>query len=558
MTVQYYMSNSATNGFAIGNDANNGLTKATPKLTLAGVTTAINASANDSYALTINDGTYSVATANVGSFKYNLTIDPVTDYGVTLSIAASTTASFIAINASVASGATLSLGKIIVDCANTAVDMTHAYEGLALTPAANTYHAILRGITFKNPRFRHVYDTRTTGDLIGWWNQIVDTPGLTGQRGSIIQAARVSGNIAIDGVYTSIIDASVPGAGAILVDVTAVNTCACIVRNCTGVVTIAAGVGNGTYLGVRVNNIAQTIIELNDLAVVWGGSGTPSAYIYNIGSTMSVSSANGIIRKNKGFNGTTGGIMALIGSDATSVGDNYANDGLIEDNILTAANSTTTHGAMLGNNTGGDIRANKVINCCIPLLRKANTGGRVYGNTVIDPIGDYGWYSKGSTNGGFYNNDIIITASAQPSAVFSAMYVGINGTTNSTGIKAYNNNIYTEKLLPKLVNVAVGSDATFSNNNYYSSLPLSSASFSYQGSTYDSIAAWSAARESTALNINPNFDASQIAKNAALSGSGKNQWWTSTGRRPVGKNGEPFADFHISIGANQFINANHP
>lgn len=63
----YYVSQSATNGYQIGNGANDGLAKATPKLTITGAQTA--ASSGDT--VIVNDGTYASMT-----FTKGLTITP--------------------------------------------------------------------------------------------------------------------------------------------------------------------------------------------------------------------------------------------------------------------------------------------------------------------------------------------------------------------------------------------------------------------------------------------------------------------------------------------------
>ena len=559
MTTRYYVSNSTANGFVVGNDSNDGLSKLTPKLTMKGAFTAISGNGGDTqFSITVNDGSYSIDATTQCAFIRNTSVDPVSDYGVTLAMAAGFTGSFFVPNVGLIDGATIDVGKIIIDCGNTVADQTHSNEGLALTPVSGkTYLVILRGPRIKNPRFRHIYDTRTTGNLTGWWDQIVDTPALPGARGTLIQAARTSGNIAIDGTTISHVDLAVAGYGGILVDITTANSCTCSIKNVTGTINLLSTAVTGTYIGVRVNNIANTILENNNLDILFVGATTPTSYLYNIGSTLAISSANSVIRKCNGHNGTTGGIMALIGSDGSSAGDNYSNNGLIEDCVLTSTNSLSTHGAMLGNNTGGEIRGNTITGSSIPLLRKANTGGKVFGNKVINPTGFYGMYSKGSTDGGFYNNDFFITSDSILDTTFRICYVGDNVAIHSANIDVKNNNFYIEKAPLKIVEVAALNTANFDNNNYYSTVALNAASFAYQGTTYDTIEQWIAAKDANGLNINPGYDSNKTITNTTLKTRGK-AWWVSSGRRPVGFDGEPFADFNISVGSTQTINANQP
>jgi hypothetical protein len=137
-----YVSKTATNGYAIGSDANDGSTKALAKLTLEAAITA--AAAGD--IIVINDGTYTAATYY--DVAKALTINAETDYGVTLKC---TGAVAQVIRVGVA-GMEIKLGKLIIDAESNAsascvgingtTARTVTLDGTRLTNPGGTHYGV--------------------------------------------------------------------------------------------------------------------------------------------------------------------------------------------------------------------------------------------------------------------------------------------------------------------------------------------------------------------------------------------------------------------------------
>ncbi len=533
----FYVSNSATNGFTVGDDSFDGLSKLTPKLTLSSVASQANGGATGSSVI-INDGTYNILAA--ASFKNSIKIDPVTPQGVIL-LATSASIQAIAAQTTVVAGAIMDIGAIVIDC-----NYVGNY-GLSLSNMANSYNVVYRGTTLKNPRFYHAEDTRVTGNTSGSFNLYSgDTLATGGTPRGYHAVSHTSGVFDLDGITLDNSFIKTVGSGGIFIKGANGNTCQVSIKNVSGQISIAPTSGGGTYVGIDVVNIAAAVVE--DVSItIQGGNGSATAAIVRIYSDIANNrSSNGKVRRVNSSNLTYGGYTVAIGNDGEGVGNLQSNDGLIEDcHCIANKSGSLTHGMMHGYNTGGITRHCSMTGGYIGMLLKNNTGGLVYGNKVID-VSAYGLYSKGSINCGMHNNDII----ALTVTPIAGILIGATSdtlTTYSNNVAITNNIFYLPTAGTLAIQVAIGSSANFRSNNYSPEVL-----FDYNNVTYGTVSAWVASHEVTANTLDPQLiiNTHDFADTSAISTIGT-RWWDSTKARPIGYSGEPFSDYEISIGSCQ-------
>ena len=233
-----------------------------------------------------------------------------------------------------------------------------------------------------------------------------------------------------------------------------------------------------------------------------GGTGTVSSYVYNITST-GFDASGGVISNCTGTLSTPGGIVAIIGEDSSAVtaGKNQCNNGSIYNCEFTVSGSTSTHGVMLGNNTGGELYNNKVTGAAFTAIIKGQTGGIAHHNIGIGIVGVGACRAKAAVDCKFYNNTNICASGY-------GLYVDSDTATSidSTGCEFKNNIIYFTGTATRLAQVSIGSDAVFSNNLYFSTVELPLTPFSYTVTSYATFELWQAAQELTAQYGDPLFN----------------------------------------------------
>lgn len=134
MTTRY-VSQTATNGYVVGNDSNTGLSKALSKLT---ITSAISASSNGDVII-INDGSYTAAT--FFDVTAGLSLQAETDHAVTLKCAAGQ-AQVIRVGSA---GQTITIGKLVIDAESNAAASCIGVNGTTARALA------LSGTLLRNP-----------------------------------------------------------------------------------------------------------------------------------------------------------------------------------------------------------------------------------------------------------------------------------------------------------------------------------------------------------------------------------------------------------------------
>jgi hypothetical protein len=479
-----YVSKSATNGYAVGNDSNTyaqSHSKATPKLTVIGAEDV----AVDGDEIIINDGTY----AEVSPLSVNipnLTIIPENDYMVTLQSASGTSQTFT----QQAAGTGLTIGRIIIDSQNvqnytlltqvgaTVNDLTLDGTYLVNFNIAGTNLKRIKNFTMKN-------------------NWKVDSTALTTAPNAIFITESYAGNTSISNGIVNLIS---PGGTSYCVNAVAVEA-GCNIAIHDVVMNYGATIGTASIYGIKTSGYNEDIHDntCNQLSLQTSGThegiySAPSAietyktWVYN----NKIYGAN----TNPATNGS--GHCVSVGEDGESGVNANTKKG-----IWVHGNKcyNTNHMVFVGWQTGAIVQGNYCNNGVIGVIGKHTTNCQFTGNILEDITASGALRAKGSNGDIFANNTVILKK-----ATGIAMLATISNATVTSNAVFKNNNIYIDGVLAKFVEVSNdGSSATFANNNYYSTIGISATAFVYNATTYATFAEWLAAVETTALNVNPQF-----------------------------------------------------
>lgn len=473
-----YVSATASNGYVVGSNANDGLTPETAWLTLEHA--IINTPSGGKIA--INDGTYRAATFFSIAAK-SLTLQAQRTRQAILE-AADAQARIINFTVSAASHTLTLIGLKLDGRSNTQRAVAIGSATPALGIFANT---VMTNCEVVNCTQRAVHTaTQKSANLT--INSLVVSGAYSA---SIINAQSIEqGDIDINGIS---FNATATANAISAVEVFALG--AAVTANISGVSgSFTNTAASASMNGVLVVNVNDAVIESCDLDISGATLGTQ----YRIASTSATLTANnGIIRNNSGHNGCNGGYNVLYGADFTTVGDNRHNNATINNNNLTANPDAATaiHGLMLGYGTGGTVYDNTITGAGLALLVKEQIGGEFYGNTVNECKSE-AIRSKGGTGTVFRNNTINIESGFPGDCV--VVDANITPATPSTGVEITGNVFNVAAAPTNVVRVDVGSDAVFTGNTYNIATTLGADPWEYQGTAYQTLAAWKAAIEPTA------------------------------------------------------------
>lgn len=475
----YYVSNSTANGWAMGDDSRStaqAVSTNTPWLTISGA----QAKASNGDTIIVNDGIY---TENSGSGFLNLdrglTIQPFTDYGVTIR----STATSRVLNLS-AGNADITLGKLIIDgeeSRNWGINIGQVgsltLDGTKISGARAV--AILNSDAVNHTRMNNVQIVGTAMSGGGYYNVGTQTGGSLEINGGKINITNLTS-----------------GSGGGIVYIGAANGVGVSV---SGMTINLTGAGSG-YQGIRVANVDRALIAGNIITTNNLSGSCASIWVYASGANFTAHYPT--IRDNKIYNNCAGGHTIIHGTDGSTLADNRHNYGEIYHNIVVGStNSTTLHGIMLGSNLGGRVWGNSVRLTKLALLAKLNVGGLFTDNEVRQVIGGgYGLRSKGATGTEFANNRIYLNAGSGGYGIYVDENPA-NPTVASTGVVYRNNDVYAQVPGSRFVNVAntnSANTATFIGNRYYLTQESSPGQWVYQGTNYSALASWQAAHEATA------------------------------------------------------------
>ena len=542
-----FVSKTATNGFAVGSDSNTvaqAKSRQTPWLT---VSKAV-ASAPVGSLVVINDGSYTGL--ELGASSYVL-------------FTSAQTLSFKAHRA----GQVTFLGSVataIMRINSSAASSVSTFTGIIFDAAATSDYAILDNTTggvvhtlnFVNCSFLNTNLHGLTGSATKPIINLTDCTFNSVTRGYMSFTAFASGaQVSIlrgSGTITGTNNAS----PCINLKATASGS-AVSITGFTLSVTLASGLtSTGAHDGIVLTNISTVSVTGNTVSLL-GHPGSRSGSCVTVTADAAVDVTAPEISNNTLYNETTGGYGVIAGADGSTAGDAHVLNPVVNDNTITAvpANQVTpVHGIIIGFNIGGTALRNTIVGCGLALIQKKNTvtGALFADNTISSPY-SIGMYAKGSVGTRFVHNSIYVTDTAHASDAVTVMQALDNDDgTHATGIEFTDNAIsIAGNVLTKFVNVQASCTATFANNLYYSAFSLPANPFTYQGTSYASVAAWAAAQEATAVSGDPKFVDAANGNFHLLAGSAAIGAGVAVVDVPTDKGGTAFAS-PPSIGAYEY------
>lgn len=496
----YYVSQTATNGCGVGSDSNSSAqaqNPLTPWLTLD----KFYSSSADGDSVWINDGTYTAATAN--NINRALTYMAINAFAVTMRTQAGQSA---VINSGLGAGKVLQFNGIIFDAQNIN-NYAHYTDSASVT------------INWANCVFKDaVLQCCRLNSTSGKYNFVNCTVTGAATDGGIVHVAPGAGCIiTIDGLTVNLTNITA-NAGAIYLQGGAVGAVV-MMRNVFG---SQINTGSAAMSGITCYNITR-------LAILGPGPGddmprlkvTASAPVacLRILPRISIAFDRPYVEGFRGeLNTANDGYGILFGTDGlggATVGNFLTDPICIGCDIIGNPTNTASHGLMIGDQVGGFFAANRIRGFAISMISKVQSSrGLITAMNDIDGAvaGGAGMiYSKGSTAGsGHFGNRMHLSAGAMQT-VYQSLKDNTSGAIDVGSVFAFNT-IYSQADATANALVAVGgasdaSTSTFAGNNWNLAGGVSGSPFSYQGTTYASVAAWAAAQELSLRNEVPTFSA---------------------------------------------------
>ena len=287
-----YVSKTATNGYVIGSDANDGSTKALAKLTLEAAITA--AAAGD--IIVINDGTYTAATYY--DVAKALTINAETDYGVTLKCTGAV-AQVVRVGAA---GVEIKLGKLIIDAESNA---SASCVGINGTTARTV---TLDGTRLINPGGTHYGVKSLSSGQVLALNVINAFFSCASAAGAIYGLIGAGAHVDINGLNVdNSASSGVTSYASAPVWLHAIGACTHRIRGVSGTWKTAAGAISSSF--IRTSG-SRGIIERNRGMNLIGGD--TFGCLIRCENNTGIQADSLVIRKNQGVNATAGGYLILV------------------------------------------------------------------------------------------------------------------------------------------------------------------------------------------------------------------------------------------------------
>lgn len=456
----FYVSSEATNGFVVGNDSNSGLSKAAAKLTLNGAFTA--AAAGDT--IIINDSA-TPYNGTLSNLTKSITILPWTARGVTIQTNGAYTLRISAPN--------ITIGAVIID--------TNGVGSSAIRSLSGDVNGLrLIGTKMKchgGYSLNHI----GTCQLLGG----VEVESTGASKAEVYLPTASAGTVYI-------------GPGAVIdAHVTCSPTVSGVHFVVSGARVRSAPAVAGTSLwGIQsLGGCTSILIEDSDVGVDKSLQGI--GILVRPSTTIPLTSC--IIRRNKVSNGVAAANQ--ISGYGIGIGAETATTGVISgvevyENDISHGN----HGLFMGYGVTGWTRGNVVRDTIIAVLTKGATDVVHSCNVVVGgPLTGGALRSKESTRAKFYNNLVVWSAASVAGGTFQ------QSDFNSVDSEFRNNVLFAPGMaVPKAVLITDGTTATFANNDYFAG-SFSAGAFAYGAATYNTVTAWAAAREATALSVDPGF-----------------------------------------------------
>ena len=547
--MTWYVSKSASNGYAVGNDGNAGTSKAAPFLTLGAAKTAAFSSGGNEEII-INDGVY-VGTEVDSSNQYiilganppaSLLIRAENPQQVEL-IPGATTGLFRQTSGTNLEGTSLELRDLILGrdvISKGGEDANYLLWCRDNADTTATHTVTLTRCTFRNPAFYGCFGlkwpTLTVTDCVWEADRVAS-------RAFIYSNTWAGGECNVNGLTVDQTAHTASGFGPISIDYAAggIKT---RIENVKGTVASdSADVGGGTLYGIAVRNSDDVALNNIDITMrddsagaTWIGYGVT---VYGNDATLSTAAPllSGITVRAQ----TSGGFAVSFGGDLADVVANEADGGRMR-NITVIGNSTFAgangHGVGFGDNDNCTAYGLNVSYCDIGLLDKVGSNN-TYAGAVVHKCGggttEAACYAKGSTNSKFYNVTVVIEDGYEAIAFLAA----VDGATNATGAEfKYNLVSVLSATANKVIQVNTSQTASFEDNYYYinpGSVPANP--FTYQATNYANAATWLDERDGgVRVPSVPFIDVKKPdyrVRGDSLAARGGEVWWP---------NGAPFID----------------
>jgi len=489
-----YVSQTATNGFAAGSDANSGATPALAKLTLdAAVTGAIAAaSANDT--IVINDGTYTAN--NTATLFFNT----------------SKTLTFQAFNAGLV---TLRPGGAaqarVFNCSGVSINLTltginiDGTDGSTGATSGVTFSSTTATLALNDCTVRNTSTNCVSGNSASATISILGGSYISPQSAIVTNTALTTTGLAVS-IRNAYIEATANNSsgGAIFCSASGAGVLG-LIDNCK-----IRHTSTASNTGAVVMRNIRTLMQRCD-AQTAGASA--SAYVAWITTNAAVLAENSLVRWNylrhAGGNGSTSGMILSFGRDdgggaggVAGANDIMNNYGVAYGNFLTGTPGTTNslHGLFFGWNKGGVATGNIVRHAAIPLIAKGMQTDPTYfiNNVVasIAPAASGALRVKGSSFTKYIGNVVYMESTGETYAFEADTNSIPTVPVISTGVDYIANIFRANFTTTKATLVDVGSDAEFLFNDYDID-GVSGTPFAYTASTYATLALWIAAQELT-------------------------------------------------------------
>ena len=440
-----------------------------------------------------------------------VTIDAVRPWGASIS---STTTAARAVNVAGTSGAAVIFGRIIID-------------GRGLCPASLTVsqQTTLMNLWLLGTRLRgftQAGHSIAATSKVGLLYDSADVSNTTTDVliGALLWTGADTGSSAIIRNSTGTISSQTGSTQAMWrIGATAAGVTAQITGN-TFNLTVKSGLaGSGTHFCVLTENVVANV-DRNTITVA-GGTALRAVYPINLtpaisGTAYSISGSSA--NDNTLNHNALAGIILMLGQDVQgTVADGVTSTIEALRNVCTgsaAGVANALHGILAGGGVTATVKWNRVTTTALGLVDKVGQGCLFAANLVIDssltPL-----RLKGSQNGIYRQNTFIQSANYTGDFVL-ATNNDVPTVTNTVNALVEANIFYTPSLEAggQFVNEAASQGVTYVANDYYG-VGAATSAWSVGASNIVSLAAWQAAKEASALGVDPAFVAPEYTPSAA-------------------------------------------
>lgn len=492
--TNFYVSKRADNGLPVGNDSTGTGSLAAPWLTIGKALASGSVVAGDTI---FTNGDFTASSSDPGGLDYfnvakAITLRPMV-FG---DILKATGAQAAVVRVLCAAGTAVAVKGYYIDAQVTA-------QSPFLHHSSNTVPLTVTDCTLANPALTaHLLDQNTSVKLTA---DNITLVGAATSGGIYASAMGATKRVELTRIKGSVTGITSSNGGAIYLNATAAGAKARIAQ-CDGLQATTSSLSSRAAV-ISTNGVVALIENNKGMMVNEGISGCVTAIIAVRPGSSAFLCENSVVRNNTGRNTCTGGYLLLAGSDgsqgATDNQCNYVNSS--DNDFMGNPASTTMHGFIFGACKGGISSHDIARNVSISFLTKLQSeSARFLNYKAIDPTtGNSISYSKGSVNARFIGGKAYLK-----NGYAGHMYrIESDPTipTLSTGAVCSGGTVFCADPsgITLAVTVAASNDSTFDNNNYNFIVAAAATPWTYQGTTYATLALWAAAREDTARNVDP-------------------------------------------------------